>query len=393
MNSLAENSSATRAYAVIHLERARRNAEQLLKLCAPSTLMAVVKANAYGHDDESMARLFESVGIKYFGVSNLHEASRLRASGIKGEILILGYTAPKFAADLTGENVISTIVSMEHAAALSATATAKGITVRCHIAVDTGMGRIGLRGESAKKPADEICTIMAMSGLSVEGVFSHFSVADSDDEGDIAYTLKQREYFLEIKACLKEKGVSAEHFHFLNSAGGTYYADSESSLTRFGIMLYGLCPNYSKAVPLVLEPVMELKAEISYINKLQEGSFVSYGRAFCAPREMTVAVITIGYADGYSRLISERGEVLINGKRAKILGKICMDQMMVDVSDIPAKVGDVATLIGTDGGDCITADEVAGWYGTIGYEVVCGISKRIPRVIMDGETVLNVAQY
>lgn len=379
----------SRAYAVIHLDRARRNTEKLFSLCGESELMAVVKANAYGHDDKSMAKLFESAGVKYFGVSSLHEAERLRESGIRGEILILGYTSPSCVNSLAVGNIVCTVVSKEHARALSSAAENCRVSVRCHIAVDTGMGRIGLREKSADNYVKEILSVMSLPSLSIEGVFTHFSVADSDDEGDVSYTENQRKLFLDIKAGLASSGAKLQHFHFLNSAGGTYYPDNESSLARFGVMLYGLCPNYSKALPVRLEPVLELKAEVAYVNNLKKGSFVSYGRAFCAPHDMTAAVITIGYADGYSRLISEKGEVLLHGKRAKILGKICMDQLMVDVSGTAVKVGDIATLIG----DSITADEVASWYGTIGYEVVCGISKRIPRVIMDGEKVIDVLQY
>jgi len=380
-----------RAYAEIHLDRARRNVEKIRSLLKGDTeIMAVVKANAYGHDDKTMARLFESVGIRYFAVSNIHEAVRLREAGIKGEILILGYTSPEYAAELSRENIINAIVSEEHARNLSLAAQSP---VRCHIKIDTGMGRIGIRKDTPEKCAEVIEEIISLKNLKVEGIFTHLSVADSLDKGDVEYTLHQRDFILNVWEILKGKGINLTHLHFLNSAGGTYYSDERSTLARFGIMLYGLCPNYCLPLPVKLEPVMDLKAEIAYVETLKKGSFVSYGRTFEADRDIKAATITIGYADGYSRLLSSKAEVLVHGRRAKVIGRVCMDQMMVDVTGIDAKAGDIATIIGKEGNEEITADYLASLYGTIGYEVVCGISKRIPRVVVDNGEIVDVLEY
>ena len=380
-----------RAYAEIHLDRARRNIEKISTLLkGNSEMMAVVKANAYGHDDGTMAAFFESVGIKYFAVSNIHEAERLRKFGIKGEILILGYTSPEYVNELADNNIINAAISFEHAKGLSDNTTKP---IRCHVTIDTGMGRIGLREASPQACGDEVLRIMALPNLLVEGIFTHLSVADSNNEDDINYTKNQRAFILSVNDYLIEKGVKLKHVHFLNSAGGTYYSDERSTLSRFGIMLYGLYPNAELKLPITLEPVMDLKAEVAHVKKLEKDSYVSYGRTFKAPSDMSAATVTIGYADGYSRLLSSKADVLINGKRARILGKVCMDQIMVDVTGIDVKVGDIATIIGSDGDETITADDLAGIYGTIGYEVVCGISKRIPRVVIDNGEILNVLEY
>lgn len=379
-----------RAYAEIHLDRARRNIKKIKTLLqGDSEIMAVVKANGYGHDDIAMARCFEGEGIRYFAVSNIHEAQRLRRAGIKGEILILGYTSPEYADELAEDDIISAAVSMEHAESLSAQATRP---IRCHAVVDTGMGRIGLR-DTPERCARQILRMAALPNLKIEGVFSHLAAADSADEGDVAYTKAQRALLLGVYSRLLEKGLKLDHVHFLNSAGGTYYSDPQSTLSRFGIMLYGLYPNPELELPVQLEPVMDLKAEVAYVAPLKSGSYVSYGRTYKAEKDIVSATITIGYADGYSRLLSSKGEVLLHGKRAKIIGRVCMDQFMVDVTGMEVKVGDIATLLGTDGGETITADDLASLYGTIGYEVVCGISKRIPRVIMDNGEIIKVLEY
>lgn len=381
-----------RAYAEIHLDRARRNIEKIKSLLPENTkLMAVVKANAYGHDDETMSRLFNSMGIEHFAVSNIHEAEKLRSYGIKGDILILGYTSPEYADELIKYDIINTAVSYDHAKALSDSAKSD---IKIHIKLDTGMGRIGLRNDTPQETADEVERIMALPNIKVEGMFTHFAVADSDDEEDIAYTKSQRDFIIAVDDELKSRGINIKNVHFLNSAGGTYYPDSRSAFARFGVMLYGLMPNSRKALPFELEPVMELKAEVSYVKEVEKGSCISYGRTFCAEKDMKIATVTIGYADGYSRLLSGKAYALLNGKRARVVGRVCMDQLMLDVSDIEnVKAGDIATMFGIDGDEKLTADDLADLYGTIGYEVICGISMRVPRVIMDGDRIIHVIEY
>lgn len=384
-----------RAYAEIHLDRARRNMDKIKSLLKDgSELAVVVKANAYGHDDESMALCFQEAGVRWFAVSNIHEAQRLRRCGIQGEILILGYTAPEYAGELSKDRLISTVVSMEHAEALSQEAVQRNVQVRCHGAVDSGMGRIGVPASPPEQCAQELTRISRLPGMKLEGIFTHFACADSGSPEDQEYTRAQRDSFLRACELLKQNGVELEHCHFCNSAGGTYYADGRSTLARFGVMLYGLCPNPELELPFPLEQVMELKAEVSQVKWVEKGAYLSYGRTYQAQEPRRIATVTIGYADGYSRLLSSKGEILLHGKRAPVVGRVCMDQLLADVTGIPeAKAGDIATLIGQDGLERITADDLAARYGTIGYEVVCGISKRIPRIIMDGDKILRVLEY
>lgn len=368
-----------RAWAEISLARLRRNIEIIRALNGPTTeLMAVVKADAYGHGDEQICRcLAEECGVKFFAVSNLDEAIAVRNFCPDAEILILGYTPPEYAHEIAQYNIIQGIVSTEYAKALISKSCG---SIRCHIKIDTGMGRIGLKHDKPVKCADEIAELCAMNGLEVEGIYTHFAVADSKDPENIKYTNRQEQFILDTYAELEKRGIKLTHVHFMNSAAVCSRNSAKSTLARAGIIIYGLHPDIELDIPAELSPVMELKAVISHVKSVRKGDCISYGRTFIADMEMRIATVTIGYADGYSRLLSSVGEILVHGKRCKIVGRVCMDQLMIDVSNVSAKAGDIVTLIGRDGDDCITADELASVYGTIGYEVVCGISKRVPRI-------------
>lgn len=381
-----------RAWAEIHLDRLGRNYNKCKSILNENTqLVAVVKANAYGHGDKAVSSYLQDIGVDWFAVSNLSEAIHLRDYGITGEILILGYTAPEYVPQLCEYDIIQTVTDINHAKELAKFVPVKD-KLRVHISVDTGMGRIGVKHDTIKECANECREISKIKGLAVEGIFTHFAVADSNNKDDIEYTKNQKEKIFAIAEDLKRRNVKLEHIHYLNSAGATYLKDEESSLARFGIMLYGLYPNHSLELPFSLEPVMELKTIVSHIKEIKAGEYVSYGRIFKAEKNMKIATLTIGYADGYSRQLSSKAEVIINGKRAKSVGRICMDQMMVDVTDIDVKIGDIATLFGIDGDEIITPDDLADIYGTIGYEIVCGISKRVPRVIYDNGKIVDVLE-
>lgn len=373
-----------RAWAEISLEQLRKNIGIIKELNSPETeIMAVVKADAYGHGYERVVCcLSDECGIKYFAVSNLDEAIAVRGFCPEAEILILGYTPPEYAHEISENNIIQGVVSTEYAKLLCENSPE---AVRCHVKIDTGMGRIGLRHEKPEQCAAEIAEMCRIEKLSVEGIYTHFAVADSDAPDNIAYTDMQEKYITDTYDVLVQMGIKLPHMHFMNSAATCYRNSSRSTLSRAGIIIYGLHPDISLDIPNGLEPVMELKAVISQVKTIEAGTCVSYGRTFTANREMRVATVTIGYADGYSRLLSSKGEILVGGKRCKIIGRVCMDQLMIDVTGAEAKSGDIVTLIGKDGGDCITADELASIYGTIGYEVVCGISKRVPRIYIEGK--------
>lgn len=371
-----------RAWAEVSLGQLKKNMELIKGLNSSGTeVMAVVKADAYGHGYERVCEtLAEECGIRYFAVSNLDEAITVRKCCPDAEILILGYTPPEYAHEISQNNIIQGVVSTEYAAALC---NSSNDTIRCHIKIDTGMGRIGLRHDKPEDCAKEIQFMCTIKGLSVEGIYTHFAVADSDDPDNVAYTDKQEKYITDTYDELVKLGIKLPHMHFMNSAATCYRNNSRSTLSRAGIIIYGLHPDVSLPVPEGLEPIMELKAVISQVKEVPEGTCISYGRTFVAPHKMKIATVTIGYADGYSRLLSSKGEILVHGHRCAIVGRVCMDQLMIDVSGVDARSGDIVTLIGKDGGEQITADELASMYGTIGYEVVCGISKRVPRIYID----------
>lgn len=367
-----------RCWAEIDLNSINYNIKQYRKyLKAGTELLCVVKANCYGHSDKLVVPYLEKLGIKWFAVSNLIEAEHLRALGVDGEIIILGFSPEEKADDLVKYNIIQACTEYSYAKRLSE--SAKTGKVRLHVAIDTGMTRIGLHGD-AKSDADEIQKIMALENVSVEGMFTHYAVADCADEDNKAYTKAQTDKILAVDEELKKRGVTLDCVHFLNSAGGIYHSNEKSALARLGIILYGLYPDPSNPLPFEPKPVMTLKAVVSQVKYIEKGTDVSYGRTFTADKRIKLATVTAGYADGFPRALSGKGEVIIKGIRCPIVGRICMDQFMCDVSAVEdAAVGDVATLFGKE----ITADDIAKITGTIGYEIVCGIAERVPRIIAE----------
>lgn len=374
---------SNRVYAEINLGAAKRNLSALKAfLDSDCTKPAcVIKADGYGHGDAELMKLYQKNGVDFFCVSNISEAMHLRKNGCTGDILILSWTDPKDTYILSENNLTGTVVSLENAAEISRCAKGK---VRVHIKLDTGMNRVGIRADDTEKCAKEIAEIASMPNICVEGVFTHFAVADSLDEENVRFTEEQKRRFFSAAESAEKLGVKLVHKHCLNSAGAIFHYDSRSTLARFGIVLYGLKPDYALDLPVKLEPVMQLKSVISQVKTIHSGDAVSYGRTYTADSDRVIATIPCGYADGYPRLLSGRNEVLVNGKRAKGIGRICMDQMMVDVTGIDGvSAGDEVTLIGRDESEIITADDLAEIYGTIGYELVCGISKRVPRVYVE----------
>lgn len=376
-----------RAWAEIHLNHLKENCENYKKILsiynADTQLLCVVKADCYGHGSPVCTKyLQEQLGVKWFAVSNLNEAIELRNNGITGEILILGYTPPEYADLLSVHNIIQAITEPDYAKKLSNQSNG---TVRVHIKLDTGMTRIGLRFSHVSEYVSEIKKIMALDNLSVEGIFTHLCVADSYDPDDIKFTKGQISLFNDIYQELKDKGINLLHHHYLNSAGGIFHNDKNSTLARLGIIMYGLKPDFSLEIPFELKPVMELKAVVSQVKTVEANAFVSYGRTYVTQKPTKIATVAIGYADGVPRSLSNKGELLVNGKRARIVGKICMDQLMIDVTDIDVKAGDIAVVMGKSGAEQITADDIAQKCSTIGYEIVCDITKRVPRLYYDGE--------
>ncbi|MGN1090481.1 MAG: alanine racemase [Huintestinicola sp.] len=388
-----------RAWAEIYLDRLEHNlnaARSCIDL-SKTQPVCVVKANAYGHDDEHIVPFLEELGVRFFAVSNIKEAEKLRKYGVSSEILILGHTPCEYACRLAELNIIQTAVSEEYAVKLSTAAVKENVMVKIHVAADTGMGRIGICAydeKSCEEAAEAVLRISRLEGVVTDGIFTHFACADSYDKSDIAYTKNQKDCFFGLCDMIREKGVILRHTHCLNSAGSIFHYDDRSTLARLGITIYGLKPDSSLNMPFETQPVMELKAAVSHVKKMDGGHFISYGRTYCTEGERVIATVPIGYADGYSRCLSGKAYVLINGKKAPIAGRICMDQLMADVTGIEdVHEGSIVTLIGRDGDEVITADDLAGLYGTIGYEVICGISKRIPRVIYRNGEIADVVEY
>lgn len=332
-------------------------------------IMAVVKANAYGHGDIMVARALQNLGVSLFAVSNIDEAVGLREAGISGEILILGYTPVSLISQLRKYDITQTIISNEYALEFLKSKT----DVKCQLAINTGMNRIGL----SMKDINECESLIRhyTQHLNVNGVFTHLSSADCLDTQSILFTNKQISLFEQLVQRLSDLNLS--YIHCMNSAGGIAFPNKAFGIVRTGIALFGLNPSLSFKLYQGIKPILRWKSIVSDITLIEPGEAVGYGRSYIATKKTRVATITTGYADGYSRLLSNRGFVFINGYKAPIIGKICMDQMMVDTTDIPiVKVNDEVELIG----DYYSAEDMAQSIGTISYEVLCNISKRVVRI-------------
>ena len=359
---------------------------------AGGPVCGVIKADGYGHGALAVADTLRAAGCAAFAVSCLSEARQLRDHGIAGPILILGYTDPAFADELAALDITQTLFSAEYGAALSAAASAANCTVACHLKADTGMGRIGfaLRTDfEASIREMEAC--FSLPGIRVAGIFQHFAAADSTRPEDIAYTQNQHALFVRAVDRLRADGFDPGVTHCANSAAQLTRPEWRCDLVRAGIILYGLAPGGQVGSPL-LRPVMSLKAVVTHVKWLQPGQSVSYGRTFTAGQPVRAATVSVGYADGYPRLLSNRGVMTIRGRAAPVLGRVCMDQTSVDVTDIPGvQPGDEVLVFGpgaAPGAD--TADTVAEKTGTINYEIICGISRRVPRVYLQNGEVIRI---
>ena len=340
------------------------------------SVMGVVKADAYGHGDVRCALALEGVGAELFAVATVKEAVKLRAGGVRGEILILGYTPVELWETLVKYDLTQTLLSEEYAKALADVASCD---VKCQFAIDSGMNRIGLDAEA---PAECERIIREYAGkLNVNGIYTHLCVADGDSAEDVGFTGRQRELFGGVACRVADMGL--KYVHCMNSAGGLFHSADGfvGNIARLGIVLYGLKPDRSNTLPEGIKGVMTWKTSVAMVKTVYADETVGYGRTFRADKPTVVATLPTGYADGYNRLLSNKGYVLIKGKRANIIGRVCMDQMMVDFSDIDGvAMGDEVVLIGESGDEIITADDMAALVGTIGYEIVCDVSSRVDRV-------------
>ena len=378
-----------RVWAEINLDNIAHNMKQIRSFVPPnSDLMAVVKADGYGHGSVECAKAALLAGADYLGVAITEEGVKLRQSGISAPILVLGHTLKLNLAELINYDLIQTVFHMDGAKDISKVAGKLGKTAKIHIKIDTGMNRLGFAPN--EQSADIIELITKLPNISCAGIYTHLADADNF-ESDFAF--EQFDNFSYILNLLEQRHVHIPIKHINNSAGICRFSHMSLDMVRFGILLYGLSPSDEMDIShLDLKPAMSLKSRISYIKTIDANMSIGYGRSFFTTKPTVVATISLGYADGLSRRLSNKGRVLVNGKFAPIIGNICMDQFMVDVSDIPnVKEGMEITLMGGHSGKFISTDQLAQIEGVINYAVVCNISKRVPRLYIQNSQPIKLA--
>ena len=377
-----------RVYAKIDLDAAAYNMEQMKnRIGGGARLIAVVKTDAYGHGAVPLAEVFEKLDYVWgYAVATLDEGIVLRKHGIKKPILVLGCVFPDQYDDMVINEIRAAVYMEEMAGKIAEAAERAGKKAYIHIKVDTGMGRIGF--PVTEESADIIERISRMENIEVEGMFTHFAKAD---ERDKTYTYEQHRKFMWMKEQMEKRNVEIPYYDCDNSAGIIDFPDMKHDLARAGISTYGMYPSEEVNRDAVdLKPVLSLVSHVIFVKTVEPGTSISYGGTFVAPKQMKVATIPVGYGDGYPRSLSNKGCVLIHGKRARILGRVCMDQFMVDVTDIPeVQFMDQAVLIGEDQDDRITVEELAELSGRFNYEFVCCLGKRIPRVYTSGGQIVK----
>lgn len=367
------NIGTSRTWAEISLENIKHNVKAIKRVLRSGTrFLGVVKADAYGHGAVPAAKAILEAGGDYLAVACIAEAQELRDAGISAPILILGITPPEFAGELAELDVTQAVSSLSYARALAGKLDGK---LKCHMKLDSGMGRIGFGCKNGC--TEDMLQALALPQLDFEGVFTHFAVSDCPGED---YTGEQFRRFVSAVEQMEQKwGRSFAIRHCANSGAVINFREYSLDMVRPGIMTYGMYPAQETG-GIELRPAMSLKSRIYAINEFEAGDSISYGRSFVADRPMTVAVIPVGYADGISRSLSGRLDILIKGRRCRQIGRICMDMCMVDITGLDCREGDIVTLIGSDGDQCISAEELAQKQGSINYEVTCDVAPRVPRV-------------
>ncbi len=359
---------------------------------AGTKFLGVMKADAYGHGAVPMSHKLVELGAEYLAVSNLEEAVQIRRGEVRAPILILGYTPASYAEMMVFMDISQEVHSLEYARELDACLSNTNYILNIHLKFDTGMTRLGFSVDDTLE--EKLAELKALQHLHVEGAFTHFSSADSLAETDVAYTKAQFRLFEEALSCMDAMGIRPEIRHCCNSGAAILHPEFAMDMIRPGILVYGVHPSQDTVGKLDLRPVMTLRSTVAQIREIPAGSQVSYGRTFTAQKDFRMAVVPVGYADGLSRSLSGKGSFLLRGKEVPLVGRICMDMCMVDITHVPeAQVGDTVTIFGTDGDQTLTCDEIARQTGTIAYEVLCGVNKRIPRIYLSGGKESEVLQY
>lgn len=382
-----------RTWAQVDLDAVAHNFRSIKAHIGEKKLCCVIKADGYGHGSQCLSKFYSQLGCDFFAVSNIDEAVEIRQCGVKEPILILGFTPVCEVQRLQKYNITQVVFGSDYAKALSEKCVQEGVKLDVHIKIDTGMSRLGFMCQSFPEDLssiDEIEKVCALENLSAKGIMAHFAVADEGEAGR-EYTERQIKAFKFTVDALKARGIEFELVHHSNSGGTEFYEDAHFNMVRAGIILYGLEPNPEIKSTLGLIPVMTLKSSVASVKEIRKGTDISYGRTFTASEDMKVAVVTIGYADGYFRSLSKDGYMGIRGKKAKILGRICMDQTIIDVTDIDdVKIGDEVTVFSGNETGAPSADTLAKMAGTINYEIVCAVSKRVPREYTQNGQIVDV---
>lgn len=361
-------------WAEINLDHYVHNIQEIKRRYPGVKIMAVVKANAYGHGAVELSKAAIQAGADRLAIAVVDEGIELRKAGIDVPIHILGGAAEKQWVQVVDYDLIQTVFDLNTARNLSQIAQEKGKRVRIHLKVDTGMGRIGFQPEEAGEAA---AAIFALPNIDLEGLMTHLATADETDK---SYTLQQMERYRRALHDIEARGIRISLRHVANSATIMDLPDFHFDMVRPGIMSYGLWPSDEVDHTFDIRPVLSWKTQVIYVKEVPAGTGISYGKTFVTERTTKVATLPLGYADGLSRHLSNKGQVLIHGHRVPMIGRVCMDQCMIDVTEIEkVAIGDEVVLIGSQGEEQITAEEMAAWIGTINYEVTCAISKRVPR--------------
>ena len=383
-----------RAWAEINLDAITHNYNEIRKITSPDAkIMAIIKADGYGHGFKAIASVLLENGVDAFGVATTDEALQIRKAGFTLPVLILGVVLDDEYKKAIENEISLCVANIDTAMEISNIAKQIGKCAKIHIKLDTGMGRIGfVCGDNDSDVTEEILRIASLPYITVEGIFSHFSRADEEDS---SYTDFQFKRFSEICSSLKSSGLEIPYCHICNSAGIIQFPKYHLDMVRSGIITYGLYPSEvvdKKKLDLI--PAMTVKTKVTNVKEIKHESLISYGGNYKAMPGQKIATIAIGYADGFSRILSDRAKVLINGKEANVVGNICMDQCMIDVTDIDSiKTGDEVIIFGSDGNNTITVESVALLLGTINYEVVCSVGKRIPRAYIQDNKTVSVLNY
>lgn len=379
----------TRAWAEIDLDAIANNVRAVRNVTSPhAKLIGVVKADAYGHGAVQVAECLIENGADMLAVSQIDEALQLRLSGVECPILILSDAEPERAEELIKYSITQTVFAPEMAASISEAAVKTGRKAIVHVKIDSGMGRVGFRAEEPET-VKKIIDIARLPNIEIEGIFTHFAV--SDEAGGGKYTQKQFGAFMSVCEALKREGLDIPLKHAANSAAILRFPEMHLDAVRAGIILYGMYPSQASKEAceqmhpgFELKPAMSFKAKITAVKRVPAGTYLSYGCTYSTEKESVIATVPVGYADGYARSLGGRAEVLIHGRRAPVRGRVCMDQCLVDVtgladSGIEVKAGDEAVLFGAQGNECVSPEELAALENTINYEIICSLSKRIPR--------------